>query len=151
MHFILHLGLGDISCKTEFKFWFVFIYYDRRYHFISLPRILLGLFLNTLTWIIWNFGKSDVLLDHVKLCKRELRHSLYLWGAAKPCKKGIWVQLFLWQKFFMTNDSKYPADIYLFKVNSGNTRTVWGVCSKLTIKTSERRQWLYLLASLLLT
>ena len=31
--------------------------------------------------------------------------------------------------------------IYLLKVNSRNTRTWCEICSKLTIKTPERRQW----------
>ena len=42
--------------------------------------------------------------------------------------------------------SSNPADIYLFKVNNGNTRTKYEICSKLTIKTPEQR-----LASSLLT
>ena len=33
-----------------------------------------------------------------------------------------------------------PANIYLFKVNNRNTRKRCKICSKLTIKTSERRQ-----------
>ena len=33
------------------------------------------------------------------------------------------------------------AGIYLFKVNNRNTRTRFEKCSKLTIKTPERRQW----------
>ena len=33
----------------------------------------------------------------------------------------------------------YPADIYLFKVKNGNTRTMCEICSKLTIKTAQRR------------
>ena len=32
-----------------------------------------------------------------------------------------------------------PAGIYLFKVNNRNTRTRCKICSKLTIKTPERR------------
>ena len=32
----------------------------------------------------------------------------------------------------------YPADIYLFKVNNGNTKTVREICSKLIIKTPVR-------------
>ena len=32
-----------------------------------------------------------------------------------------------------------PADIYLFKLNNRNTRTRFEICSKLTIKTLERR------------
>ena len=35
---------------------------------------------------------------------------------------------------------EYPANIYLFKVNNGNTRKKYKICSKLTIKTPERRQ-----------
>ena len=34
-----------------------------------------------------------------------------------------------------------PAGIYLFKVNNGNTRTICKMCSKLIIKTQERRQY----------
>ena len=34
-----------------------------------------------------------------------------------------------------------PVNVYLFKVNNRNTRERWEICSKLTIKTSERRQW----------
>ena len=33
-----------------------------------------------------------------------------------------------------------PASIYLFKVNNGNTRTMCEPCSKLTIKSPERRR-----------
>ena len=34
-----------------------------------------------------------------------------------------------------------PAGNYMFKVNNRNTRTRCEICSKLTIKTSERRHW----------
>ena len=37
-------------------------------------------------------------------------------------------------------DNKNPTSIFLFKVNNGNTRTKYEVCSKVTIKTQERRQ-----------
>ena len=37
--------------------------------------------------------------------------------------------------------SLFPADIYLLKVNNRNTRTRCEICSKLTIKTPERRHW----------
>ena len=33
----------------------------------------------------------------------------------------------------------YPASNYMFKVNNRNTRTRCEICSKLTIKTPERR------------
>ena len=35
----------------------------------------------------------------------------------------------------------FPAGIYLFEVNNGNTRTMCEICSKLTIKTPEQYQW----------
>ena len=35
----------------------------------------------------------------------------------------------------------YPANINLFKVNNKNSRKRYEICSKLTIKTPERRQW----------
>ena len=35
----------------------------------------------------------------------------------------------------------FPAGIYLLKVNNKNTRTRCEICSKLSIKTSERWQW----------
>ena len=35
----------------------------------------------------------------------------------------------------------YPAGIYLLKFNNRNTRTQCEICSKLTIKTVERRHW----------
>ena len=37
--------------------------------------------------------------------------------------------------------SSYPIDIYMFKVNNRHTRTRCEICSKLTIKTPERRHW----------
>ena len=36
-----------------------------------------------------------------------------------------------------------PAGIYLLEVNKRNTRTRCEICSKLTIKIPERRQWRY--------
>ena len=34
-----------------------------------------------------------------------------------------------------------PAGIYLLKVNNGNTRKRCEMCSELTMKIPERRQW----------
>ena len=36
---------------------------------------------------------------------------------------------------------KCPAGIYVLKVNDRNARTKCEICSKLTIETTERRQW----------
>ena len=35
-----------------------------------------------------------------------------------------------------------PTNIYLFKVNNGNFGKLCEICSKLTMKTPERRHWL---------
>ena len=40
---------------------------------------------------------------------------------------------------YLTFNKNYPAGIYLLKVNNRNTRTRCEICSKLTIKTLERR------------
>ena len=40
---------------------------------------------------------------------------------------------------YIQNCTPYPASIYLLKVNNRNTRTSCEICSKLTIKTPERR------------
>ena len=37
--------------------------------------------------------------------------------------------------------SRYPAKINLFKVNNRNTRKKYEICSKVTMKTQERRHW----------
>ena len=37
--------------------------------------------------------------------------------------------------------SIFPAGNYMFKVNNTNSRTRCEICSKLTIKTPERRHW----------
>ena len=38
-------------------------------------------------------------------------------------------------------DNKVQTGIYLFKFNKGNTRTICKICSSLSIKTAEQRQW----------
>ena len=38
-------------------------------------------------------------------------------------------------------ESTNPAGIYLLKVDNRNTRARCEICSKLTIKTPERRHW----------
>ena len=43
--------------------------------------------------------------------------------------------------YCINGDSAYPANIYFFKVNNKNTRKRYKICSTLTIKTPERRQW----------
>ena len=35
----------------------------------------------------------------------------------------------------------FPADSYFFKVNNWNTKIICEICSKITVKMRERRQW----------
>ena len=46
----------------------------------------------------------------------------------------LWVFL----EKYLTTLVMDPADIYLFKVNNGNTSTMCEICSKITIKATER-------------
>ena len=41
----------------------------------------------------------------------------------------------------MTKKNNPPTNIYSFQVNNRNTRQNYEICSKLTIKTPERRHW----------
>ena len=40
-----------------------------------------------------------------------------------------------------THLTQLPVDIYILKVNNGNTGARREICSKLTIKAPERRHW----------
>ena len=48
-------------------------------------------------------------------------------------------------------EARNPIGNYMFKVKNRNTRTRCKICSKLTIKTPEQRQWSRRDVSLLLT
>ena len=56
-------------------------------------------------------------------------------GNIEECVKFVFFFLF---KVTLT---LYPAGIYLLKINNRNTRTRCEICSKVTIKIPERRQW----------
>ena len=59
------------------------------------------------------------------------------------CSKDISLQFHCKRTSFQLFFSEFskPTDIYLFKLNNGETRKVCSVYSKLIIKTSELRQW----------
>ena len=61
---------------------------------------------------------------------------------------GVFVNLAQFEKrrfdkilLISLTQNKYPAGIYLLKVNNRKTRARFETCSKLTIKTPERRHW----------
>ena len=53
--------------------------------------------------------------------------------------------------FIMKNEQHNPASNYMLKVNNRNTRTRYGLCLMLTIKTPERRNGVVLVSLLSLT
>ena len=86
----------------------------------------------------WNFCKTQVLevkfnIGAISIISKWrsifFNYELNIW------KRGI--------KFRSRNHQNVnnPAGIYLLKVNNRNTRTRCEMCSKLTIKTLERRYW----------
>ena len=68
--------------------------------------------------------------------------------AATPALRSIFSEV-LWKLMLEPEFGKFPANIYMFKVNNicsmSTIETLekggkWEICSKLTIKTPERRQ-----------
>ena len=55
--------------------------------------------------------------------------------------KANFLMLLLFSYFVIRTLVTCPAGDYIFKVNNRNTKTRCEICSKLTIKTPERRQW----------
>ena len=59
-------------------------------------------------------------------------------------RASSWIKLFSGVSYdfkISKNLPLFPAGIYLLKVTNRNTRTRCEICSKLTMKTPERRQW----------
>ena len=58
-----------------------------------------------------------------------------------------WITRMIYYIYLVGEDNQYcrnqknfvPANNYMFKINNRNTRTRCEICSKLTIKTPERR------------
>ena len=87
------------------------------------------------------------------LCKSKFAKT----GTQMNMVQIIWFKILLASWFFAftlninleshSSITNTPADIYLLKVNKRNTRTRCEICSKLTIKTPERRRWLNVLSN----
>ena len=70
-------------------------------------------------------------------CDVSQRKSGIIWKfQGQP--KGVWDKC-AYEHFKKRNFC--PAGNYIFKLNNKNTRTRCKICSKLTIKTPERRYW----------
>ena len=77
---------------------------------------------------IWNI-KLHISLTSAKSCAFCTSNGVR-WGTMKQSQQLLYL-LFL----------SLPTGNYMFKVNNRNPRTRCEICSKLTIKTPERRQW----------
>ena len=75
--------------------------------------------------------------------KRRLEHVRFYSKNSKSLNLVLWfLNLSLWFSCLLYLSShQFPASIYLLKVNNRKNRTRCEICSKLTIKTPERRQW----------
>ena len=105
---------------------------------------------------------------YTQICTRKCIHTCKIWkkNARKPnLSEYIWLQnaniivslyKLLFKRYtrgqnikefalcscsFQCKSAVFPAGNYMFKINSRNTRTSFEICSKLTIKIPQRRQW----------
>ena len=111
-------------------------------------------------WFLPNKFKFTLIFNHLlkKLVTLLLYHLTYVCRVRVPFSKPAWKQdltPYKWKMIFYLHcavsvlvkiradliNTQFPANIYLFQVNNRNTRKRYEICSKLTIKTPERRQW----------
>ena len=86
--------------------------------------------LKLVTIILWPTFQDS--LPHKNFEKLTIQN----WVENLAKKFGNFLALVATKQLFMN-----PVGIYLLKVNHRDARTRYGICSKLTIKTPERRQW----------
>ena len=75
-------------------------------------------------------------LDEAKVGLRDLKNWFHCGSEHRMIEK-----VFLGSESDKLSVGPSLANIYLFKVNNGNTRRRCKICSKLTIKDPKRRQW----------
>ena len=85
-----------------------------------------------------NKRKTNFTLFHVTKTYTVSHYVRQSWHEEKRWLEAV-------RDFFKDNlnlsSEYYPAGKYMFKFNTSNVRTRCEICSKLTIQTSERRQW----------
>ena len=110
------------------------------------PRI--GQLKTTVRQLINPRGKVDRILKKTVLQERdneevdERGRNLYIYLsclALNLCRSGRLVTVRLGGS--LKKNHGFPTSIYLLKVNNRNTRIWYEICSKITIKTPEQRQW----------
>ena len=88
----------------------------------------------TTVWVFWSVQR--LIQNPVKYLRWAFLRKL-LTILAKSSISDVWLTPLLLIRRRYSN----PAGIYLLKVNNRSTRTRCEICSKLTIKTPERRHW----------
>ena len=115
MSFYLYFFILRLKNQLLVKVYFIQIYFDVEFHWymIILPTLIISSFIGP-----------------PALPKGSLISTLSVRPSVRPS-----IKLFS-QDWRLT----FPVGIYLVKVNNRNTKARFEICSKLTIKTPERRQ-----------
>ena len=102
------------------------MYFSQSWHFSWLPEV-------------WNLIKRYLAISI------EIRFFTLSWQSCKLETLWTFLSRIKSQLFILGCKDisfwKYAASIYLFEFNNGYTKTIYKVCSKLTIEISEGRQW----------
>ena len=95
---------------------------------------------------VYNKGTRTTLLTLLWCLNINFDYTLYFIPFSSisillTLNRKTFVGAFLHRNNFECRFMWYPVDICLLQVNNRNTRRRCEICSKLTIKTPERRQW----------
>ena len=132
---LLSSSLYFVSLSGSFNFlftlWQIFPICSSNFSLLSITisKIFCDLELSIVILVIWMFASSCVLSY-----KWHLPGFAFIWLLGNQVN-NFWVILVRFSTFSM------PAGNYTFKVNNISNRTRCEVCTKSTIKITERRQW----------
>ena len=126
------------------RFWTIFV--DLKKKCLKIPLLQTTLTGLDKWWILGHWLPSGRSYGEKKTAIQK--HSLNLWWHQQKFKvKDYWKYIlgFCWPWTLTVSNFKslkYPSrQMHVQKVNNRNTRTRCEICSMLTIKTSERRNW----------
>ena len=91
--------------------------------------------ISTMLQLWWKYGSSNIVKWNIFCCSSFFNtvKKTVITDPKQYCKKK--------NKNCNRFNNKHLANIYLFKIDNKNTRKRCEICSKLTIKTTERRHW----------
>ena len=97
--------------------------------------------IKTFVWVLNTPIKSPIILTKILAFWKDFVQRRYANNATFRRKVILLTPWYVNGKKCFFFQEMFPAGIYLLKVNNRNTRTRCEICSKLTIKIPERRQW----------